>query len=155
MNLFLHFWKITIAKIWIEHWCLQMMMSLSDREDHPKDIVLNIEQASLSFVANVTRPKRKYSYLDDIVNIYFQKPVEDIRPVLLSSSMSPNNRKKHSYLASLDSCPCFSQQYQGVQSISAASSPWATKCWKSIWRNILYVLYQPGVIPRHSWQYAL
>ena len=104
------------------------MMSLSDREDHPKDVVLNIEQASLSFIANVTRPKRKYSYLDDIVNIYFQKPVEDIRPVLLSSSMSPNNRKKHSYLASLDSCPCFSQQYQGVQSISAASSPWANTC---------------------------
>ena len=139
MNLFLHFWKITIAKIWLQHWCLQMM-SLSDREDHPKDIVLNIEQASLSFIANVTRPKRKYSYLDDIVNIYFQKPVGDIRPVLLSSSMSPNNRKKHSYLASLDSCPCFSQQYQGFQSISAASSPRAKTCWKSIWRNILCVL---------------
>ena len=122
--------KITIAKIWIQHWCQQMMMSLSDRQDHPKDIVLNIEQASLSFIANVTRPRRKHSYLDDIANIYFQKPLGDIRPVLLSSSMSPNNRKKHSYLASLDSCPCFSQQYQGVQSISAASSAWANKYWK-------------------------
>ena len=61
-------------------------------------------------------------------------------PVLLSSSMSPNNRKKHSYLASLDSCPCFSQQYQGVQSISAASSAWAKTYWKSIRRNILCVL---------------
>ena len=94
-----------------------MMMSLSDRQDHPKDIVLNIEQASVSFSTNVTRPKRKYPYLDDIANVYFQRLVGDIRPVLLSSSMSPNNRKKHSYLASLDSCPCFSQQYQGVQSI--------------------------------------
>ena len=59
-------------------------MSLSDREDHPRDIVLNIEQASLSFIANVTRPKRKYSYLDDIANVYFQRLVGDIRPVLLS-----------------------------------------------------------------------